>query len=162
MRFKLPPLHGLPDQLRFAFDALELFLNKAIGDIERDAAAITATPTKQSLSALMQNGWTVYDAANTAFWKDSLGYVHLVGELSKPATAGSGAAGAAIFGSLPTGYTPTLRHYFPVARESAGGNAVWIAQITTGGQFQVSDLHGGIGATAWTGVNLGHLTWPTF
>lgn len=37
MRFKLPPVSALPSELRFVLERIELFLNKAIPDIENDA-----------------------------------------------------------------------------------------------------------------------------
>jgi hypothetical protein len=95
---------------------------------------------------------------NTTFryWKDALGYVHVVGEINDDGTAlASVASNAIIWDGFPAGYRPTNRSYFTVEGNSNTPNHIL---INTSGQLRVSDN----ATNANRYMNFGHITFPTF
>lgn len=86
------------------------------------AASVGVVPEPWTPIAL-QNGWTAYNTFPPAFMKDTEGFVRLRGEIA----AGTWTAGTTIL-TLPQGYRPAQRAWFPVY----GNSAPWVAILGLG------------------------------
>lgn len=89
-----------------------------------DAASIkdgiisrTEVETQPSYSTLALTGAT-WTPANLSYWKDSLGIVHFRPEKF---TATADFANGATFGTMPVGFRPGVKLYFPGNRVPAAG-----------------------------------------
>lgn len=101
---------------------------------------------------------THYVNYNTTFryWKDVMGYVHIVGEINDDGTGLAAlTANTLLWSALPSGYRPTVRTYFTAESSGATLNRIL---INTVGEIRISDNT----ANASRYMNLGHITFPTF
>lgn len=81
------------------------------------------------VSATLINNWSVYGQNTPSYFKDSLGVVHIRGEVT------GGAVNTVIF-TLPTGYRPSVRMWFPI-NSNDGNNIYGMIQIAGDGTVKL-------------------------
>lgn len=104
-------------------------INRAVRDVTelvREVSAIVAPITVSTPT--LSGTWVDYGSgyAPAAYWKDSIGHVHLEGLVK------SGAAGSVIL-TLPAGYRPSAAQLFPVVMINAGNPTLAYIAVGTDG-----------------------------
>lgn len=109
-------------------------------------ALVEAQPSYSTL-ALTGATWT---PANLSYWKDSLGIVHFRPEKF---TATADFASGAAFGTMPAGFRPGVKLYFPCNRVFAGAfGSMHFAIDTTGVMTAVQNFAPNSSGIAFTDV----------
>ena len=93
-------------------------------------------------AASFQNTWSDWGGglSTCAYWKDSVGVVHIKGI----AKAGASSAANVIF-TLPVGYRPTELHQFAVTQYNGASNIFGLLQVDGSGNVYPNFYTGGVG-----------------
>jgi hypothetical protein len=124
------------------FTDVRTFLNGGNIDSTNLAAGPTLLATQQAWQTLAVS-CTNWAGGNLAYFKDSLGIVHFRGD-QFVASTGAVSTGATI-GTLPAGYRPGTKQYFPVMW-SAGSVFAQRTSVDTAGVIKFED---GLGASGF-------------